>query len=478
MTNNLLINKEYITAIQQECKELLDLCTILNNSHTFLDKANPALQRTKQTDNVRAEHIILQDFINLYHRLVKADPGNNTPKSKFTLVYYYECLKRGKIIEAESVEKINALIQSQPFEANFRELALSVSSNFKTSFIASILSDINSDHSKQMNLHIYKYARFIANADDKANEEEELILTEILSKTKDNPYYSNDIENDTLELALADLNKLIGLPEAKETVKNIINFLTIQKAREKEKLPIIANSLHSVFIGPPGTGKTSVARILSRIYKHLGLLKKGHLIETDRAGLVAGYVGQTALKVEEVIKSALGGVLFIDEAYSLASNSMGATDYGKEALEILLKRMEDYREQFIVIVAGYPDEMKMFIDSNPGLKSRFNQYISFNHYTPRELTDIFKLFCSKYVLTLSADAEEKIADIFALADEKKNDSYGNAREARNLFEHTIRLQAGRLVNAKEINGHTLSQILEEDIPPVKETVRKITTDDV
>jgi len=471
MTDKPAINKEHIAALKQECEGLLSLCSMLNNSPAFRNRAN--IQQ--QAATVKAEHIITQDFINLYHRLVKADAANNSPRSKFTLVYYYECLKRREVIKAEDIDKINRQLLTPSFDTAFKELSSSVSSNFNTPYIDNILREINSDHTRQMNHHIYKYARFVANADEHTNDEEELILTEILSKTESGTLHSNEIENDTLELALEDLNKLIGLTEIKETVKNIINFLTIQKAREKENLPKITNSLHSVFIGPPGTGKTTVARILSRIYKHLGLLKKGHLIETDRAGMVAGYVGQTTIKVEEVIKSALGGVLFIDEAYSLASNNISGTDYGKEALEILLKRMEDYREQFIVIVAGYPDEMKMFIESNPGLKSRFNQYLSFNHYTPQELVEIFKMFCKKYALVLSADAEEKISDIFALADEEKTGSYGNAREARNIFEHTIRRQADRLVKAEHINAEILSDILEEDIPPVKETVKKITS---
>jgi hypothetical protein len=474
MSSNQIINQEYISSLRIECDELIKLCSILNHSPLFQKKINSTHTDNQSVVLVKAEHIVLQDFINLYHRCEKADPKNNNAKAKFTLAYYYECLKRGVVSDSGSIEEINSKIQTPSFENKIKEVSLSVSNNFNNIFISSILKEIHSDHAKEMNHCIFKYVNFIVRSDNKVNSQEEIFLNEILSFLNIDSFNKNEIKNDSLELALAELNQLIGLKEVKETVKNTINFLQIQKVREKEKLPKVINSLHSVFIGPPGTGKTSVARILARIYKHLGLLEKGHLVETDRAGLVAGYVGQTSLKTEEVIKNALGGVLFIDEAYSLASNNTAGNDYGKEVLEILLKRMEDYREKFIVIVAGYPDEMKTFIESNPGLKSRFNQYFSFKHYSPAELLEIFKFFCSKYAFKPDKDSEEKILDIFEMADKKKTDSYGNAREVRNLFEHSIRLQANRLINVKEINVNTLSEILEEDIPDVKETVEKIT----
>lgn len=474
MAANQIIDQEYLNTVKKECEELIKLCTILNNSPAFQKKVNSFYSDNQSRAQVKAEHVVLQDIINLHYRCQKAEPQNDNLKARFTLAFYYECLKGSDISSAASVEKINAWILTPAFEKNIKEVLLSVSNNFSTLFVSTLLKEINSDHTTQMNHHIFAYANFIIKSNNTVSAQEESLLNELVNTSGFSTTYNTIKENDTLELALADLNELIGLKEAKEAVANSINFLKIQKAREKEKLPKVGNSLHSVFTGPPGTGKTSVARILSRVYKHLGILEKGHLVETDRAGLVAGFVGQTSLKVDEVVKSALGGVLFIDEAYSLASNNASGSDYGKEALEILLKRMEDYREKFIVIVAGYPDEMKLFIESNPGLKSRFNQYISFEHYPPKDLVTIFKSLCTKYAFKLSKDAEEKISDIFEMADEKKTDSYGNAREARNLFEQTLRLQANRIVKAKEINAGLLSEIIEDDIPPVKETVKRLT----
>jgi stage V sporulation protein K len=262
--------------------------------------------------------------------------------------------------------------------------------------------------------------------------------------------------NQSIEKIIEDLNKLIGLSDVKKEVKSLVNFINFQKQREAKGLKNTELSYHCVFTGSPGTGKTTVARIISQIYHQLGVIDKGHLIEVDRSGLIGEYVGQTSVKVDNVIKKAIGGVLFIDEAYSLASKS--ESDYGKEAVSTLLKRMEDYRDNLVVIVAGYTNEMKEFIELNPGLESRFNRYIHFNDYKPEELLEIFKKMCKDSDYTLLVDAEAKILEKIKLAVLNSDKSFGNARYIRNIFEKTIENLSNRVVFEKNLSHDLLSQI--------------------
>src|SRR5437764_1305755 len=213
-----------------------------------------------------------------------------------------------------------------------------------------------------------------------------------------------------LEELLAELDALVGLDRVKSDVRQLINFLKVQKLREEQGLKVLPASRHLVFYGNPGTGKTTVARLVSQIYRTLGVLRRGHLVETDRAGLVAGYVGQTALKVREAATRALGGVLFVDEAYALTTG--GAGDFGQEAVETLLKLMEDHRDELVVIVAGYTGRMQDFLDSNPGLRSRFNRHIYFDDYDERQLVSIFETFCRKADFRLTAEARSALASVF------------------------------------------------------------------
>lgn len=266
----------------------------------------------------------------------------------------------------------------------------------------------------------------------------------------------------TLEEYLEDLANLAGLDSVKSEVKRLISFLQIQERRKAHDLNQIPLSLHMVFTGNPGTGKTTVARLIAHIFRALRVLKKGHLVETDRSGLVGQYVGHTALKTAELVNTALDGVLFIDEAYSLAQGS--ESDFGQEAIDALVKRMEDHRDRLVVIVAGYKNEMEGFIKTNPGLRSRFSIYVDFNDYAPEELLAIFDGLCEKNEYTLSGEARERILGVFENAIRSAGAEFGNGRYVRNLFESSLRNQAMRLSGVThDLDRENLSLILPVDL---------------
>ncbi len=274
-------------------------------------------------------------------------------------------------------------------------------------------------------------------------------------------------QEETLEDVLAEINELIGMHNVKKQIDTFVNLLKVHKERERRELPVTPFSMHAIFYGPPGTGKTTIARYLGRVYRCLGLLEKGHMVETDRAGLVAGYVGQTAIKVEEIVQQALDGVLFIDEAYTLNPRT-GDKDFGQEVIDTLLKRMEDYRERLVVIAAGYPDEMNEFIDSNPGLKSRFSRYFYFDHYTPKELQQIFDSLVEGASFTLTRTARKAVLDLITELYEHRGRSFGNGRMVRNLFEHIIERQANRISKIHPLTDEVLCSITKRDIPKIGE----------
>ncbi|MDE6669641.1 MAG: AAA family ATPase [Muribaculaceae bacterium] len=258
-----------------------------------------------------------------------------------------------------------------------------------------------------------------------------------------------------------ELKKMIGLDSVKEQVRMLAGFVNVQRIRQQRGLKTAALSYHCVFTGNPGTGKTSVARIVGSIYRNSGILTRGHVVETDRSGLVAEYVGQTAVKTNRLIDSALDGVLFIDEAYSLLSES--SNDFGYEAVSTLLKRMEDNRDRLVVILAGYGDKMQKFLDSNPGLRSRFSRHIVFPDYTADELTEIFRLMAAEQEYSVSDEALEKLRLIISAEVGKKARGFGNARYIRNLFERSIERQAAR-ITAEGIIGPQIYFAGENNMP--------------
>lgn len=342
---------------------------------------------------------------------------------------------RDKMIEKQ-MEVIRTLTQN-----NLRRLSSDLFGTGKESH----LSDIDKELSKiEKELEI-KDAEMMKNS---KNEEKEESKEEIAPPEK-------------IEDLLKELHSYIGLENIKVEVESLVNMVKVHGLRKEHGLPTVDMSLHMVFSGNPGTGKTMIARLMARIYKSLGILSKGQLVEVDRSGLVAGYVGQTAGKTQAAVEKALGGVLFIDEAYALTYKKEG-NDFGQEAVDTLLKMMEDNRDDLVVIVAGYDGLMDEFIRSNPGLESRFNRYLHFDDYTIDEMLQIFDMRVNGGGYTLNDDARDEVKAFI----EKENDdpiSFGNARGVRNLFEQVLVQQANRLAKETEITRESLMEISCQDI---------------
>lgn len=358
--------------------------------------------------------------------------------------------------------------------------------NLQDSYNDRIIADLESDETiftlsnflyhvdKNLKLeylkNLYQFSSIVIKADGKVSEREEEALKRIMRLSESKNENANDTsirkssgtDDAPLSEILQELDALIGLSAVKEQVKQLINFIKIQKARESAGLKNTSISYHVVFTGNPGTGKTTVARIISKIYKQLGVVKKGHLIETDRSGLIGEFVGHTAKKVNTIVDSAIDGVLFIDEAYAIVNQ--GQDDFGKEAVNTLITRIENDRDKLVVILAGYTAEMNQFIETNPGFKSRFNRYIEFPDYSSEELLSIFVSLCDKLDYTLTARARVKLSLYLKTAHAERNSSFGNGRFVRNIFEKTLEKQANRIAGVSNLHLETLTTIEAEDIP--------------
>lgn len=289
-------------------------------------------------------------------------------------------------------------------------------------------------------------------------EDGKLVVDDARLSSVADPEEQTSPPRDVTEL-LEELEDFVGLGDVKEQVRSLVAFLQIQQLREKEGLPLDVLTHHLVFVGNPGTGKTTVARLLAQIYRAMGLVRSGHLVEADRASLVGEYIGQTAVKTNRIIDRALGGCLFIDEAYSLTRVDHGG-DYGREAIDTLLKRMEDERHDLIVVVAGYPTLMRQFLASNPGLRSRFSRTIEFPDYTDSELLEIIEALCERQKYKLDDDAKTEVREILAAM--LRGEGFGNGRLARQLFEDAVREQATRLSHQPEVTRDQLVRLEASD----------------
>lgn len=292
-------------------------------------------------------------------------------------------------------------------------------------------------------------------------ELEEQNTTEIIKTTEKIITEEKKETENKLEELLNNLNSLVGLESVKKEVNSLINLIKVRKMRESYNMPQLEMSYHMVFTGNPGTGKTTLARLMAQIYKELGILSKGELVETDRSGLVAGYVGQTAIKVKEVVEKAIGGVLFIDEAYALTFNT-GSNDFGSEAIDTLVKLMEDHRDDLVVIVAGYRKEMDEFLKSNTGLISRFNKFIDFCDYSDEELVKILESMAKKSGFIIDEEVKAEISKSLFNMPKSRRELFGNARGIRNTFEKMIVNQADRVINIENPDFKQLSEIKVED----------------
>lgn len=363
------------------------------------------------------------------------------------------------VLKYAVVDDIKGIIANDPYKHQKGQIIVDTYKLFGQKMMAS-QHECNEVASRKMTAYIDKMTDFL---------KEYGVFHTSSDKLYPVSFATNDVKEcdpKELEKMLEEFNALVGLTSVKKEVNSLVNLLKVQKLRMDAGLPVSDVSKHMVFSGNPGTGKTTVARTLANIYKNLGIIKGGQLVEVDRSGLVMGHIGQTAIKVMEVVDSAIGGILFIDEAYTLTVGK-GESDFGQEAVDTLLKAMEDHRNDLIVIVAGYPELMDEFLNSNPGLKSRFNKFINFEDYTPEEQFAILESMCAKQKYILSEEAKSYTLEFFTERMKQPELNFANARDVRNYLEKAIANHASRVVNIEDASVEDLQMIKIEDVKSIE-----------